>query len=157
MKGYSAQQVFEPFELALLEKATFLVESIPTRLDNIVRCHELARAIGRVLSLPVTDGKHGTVEHSWCWTKLPDCGSCPGSILEVYSIARLPMVQLVDYSSCGNFAVLNRQQYQCYPFSRSDIRENIIQYLVNYWIESGLVPPYRSDLSTWENEGGLIE
>lgn len=83
-----------------------------------VRCHELARAVGRVLGLPVQDGNYTCVAHSWLL--VPDArrprksqldpGGTPGVIgetprqaayfyswiLDVYAVGRLPMVQLVD-------------------------------------------------------------
>lgn len=138
MKSYSISEVFESFEIELLNKATILVDSIPDDFcggSDQLRCHEIARAIGFILDLPITDGKYRTIEHSWCWTSKNKPGYNPGNILDVYAIARLPMVQLVDYGSPGSFAIPNRDLYQCYPFPRGDINEIIVSALVEHFKE----------------------
>lgn len=137
MQGYSALEVFTGRELVLRESARRLVDLVPelqiTGEVNTIRCHELARAIGLMLHLPVTDGKYGPVEHSWCWTRQGQGGECPGNILDVYSIGRLPMVQLVEYSGHGSWVAPNRDLYRCYPFERSDIRDDVVKRLLEFW------------------------
>ena len=76
-------------ELNLWVQATRLVEMLPDDPEGKLRCHELSRAIGQILNLPVQDGEYGIgCEHSWLWTPM-------GNILDVHSICRLPQVQLV--------------------------------------------------------------
>lgn len=60
MEGYAAREVFSPREKELLRMAQMLVEAVPYELDGkIVRCHELARAVGYHLDLEVADGHFG--------------------------------------------------------------------------------------------------
>ena len=108
MKGYSELEMFTFSERQLLERATALVAKVADEVmdGDLIRCHELARAVGDVLQLPVVDGKFGSVEHSWLLTcKLPDAPTSGfvrrPSILDVYSVGRLPMVQLVCTSCWG--------------------------------------------------------
>ena len=60
---------------------------------HVLRCHEIARAVGGLLGLPVVDGvcltSLGVMEHSWL--RLPGY-----TILDVYTPDRIPMVQLVS-------------------------------------------------------------
>jgi hypothetical protein len=128
-------QSFEAFELTLLDDASRLIESIPDEFadENKLRCHELARAIGDFFDIPVTDGKYGSIEHSWCWTRKHQSGDSPRNILDVYAISRLPMVQLVDYGSFGCWAIPNRDLYKCYPFPRNDIKFEIVNALIAIW------------------------
>lgn len=104
MKSYSARKVFAPRELRLLARAERLVACAPGKLHGeYVRCHELARAVGRILGLPVADGWYGFVEHSWLWTKQPDLVDGPlgllPNILDVYVPGRVPQVELVHVSA----------------------------------------------------------
>lgn len=90
MISYSAINVFTCVELAQLKRVTKMVESVDEeKLGATVRCHELARAVGTLLKLPVQDGLYRAVSHSWLLTS-------GGHILDVYCIGRLPQVQLVD-------------------------------------------------------------
>ena len=73
-------------------RANAFVHRIPNEVLAELRCHELARAVAHVLDLPVQDGSHGLVDHSWLWT---GTRTAPGNILDVYCVGRLPMVQLV--------------------------------------------------------------
>jgi len=65
MKGCAATEVFSTAYQQLWTTATQLVELVPESWE--VRCHELARAVGSVLDLPVQDGQFGSIEHSWLW------------------------------------------------------------------------------------------
>lgn len=122
MKGY-ATQVFNDTEFRMLDQATQLVAAIPEDFPpckgNLLRCHELARAVGKFLNLPVVDGHYGRVEHSWLWTKPHR------HILDVYAVGRYPMVLLVDYE----FFTIHRQ-YK-YPYSIPGIDREVVSALVD--------------------------
>ena len=130
MKSYSALQVFGGHELQLLDQAIGMIERLPASLLPSasplarkvaeVRCHELARAVGEVLDLPVHDGKYGSVEHSWLLS-----GRKTRNILDVYAVGRLPQVQLVHVEW-----MLPHDQYKTGPF-RTDIDEAFVQELVD--------------------------
>ena len=84
---------------------------------NELRCHELARAIRRVIgdrTLLVVDGHCGPVEHSWL-----RCAD--GVIVDAYVPGRLPSVQIVDSIVAG--------LYRPGP-ARRDIRRAIVTRLV---------------------------
>lgn len=117
MRNYSREVIFSKDELRLLESAIDLLERVPNGVfknhgdtGDLLRCHELARAFGRVLGLKVQDGKVGPIEHSWLWTKdpayallvpikEPTLGShnfaLRANILDVYAPGKLPQVQLI--------------------------------------------------------------
>jgi len=107
MRSYSTTR-FTQCEQELLVQAQTLVEAVPSTVGEQVRCHELARAVATILSLPVQDGRFEAVEHSWIWAKSgweyhsdyrDFCGAPP--ILDVYVPGCLPQVQLVDWSHWG--------------------------------------------------------
>lgn len=58
MRAYAARHVFSAEEKRYLARAMRLVDLAPTCDEHgrEVRCHELARAVGQVLRLPVVDG-----------------------------------------------------------------------------------------------------
>jgi hypothetical protein len=101
MKGYSEREVFEAHELSLLKQATELVANVDDEhFTFVIRCHELARAVGRILRLPHEDGKYtvlpergGGVDHSWLLVARESRREAP-SILDVYAVGQLPQVQL---------------------------------------------------------------
>lgn len=99
-KGYSATQVrFEHAEL--FKRATRLVSLMPDVHDGEwVRCHEVARAVRRLLGAgTVVDGLYGcAVQHSWI--------DLDGCILDTYAVGRLPVVQYVDTSHHFKHALL---------------------------------------------------
>lgn len=99
MRSYSETHVFTPEELDLLQRAMYLVAAIPDVPG--LRCHEVARAVGKVLGLQVQDGHYGLVEHSWLWTRPWTWGKYPPSVIDVYSVGSLPQVRLVDVSCIG--------------------------------------------------------
>ena len=120
-------------ERQLLERATALVAKVADEVmdGDLIRCHELARAVGDVLQLPVVDGKFGLVEHSWLLTcRLPDRPTGGfvrrPSILDVYSVGRLPMVQLVCTSCWG------LTPHQCYTAGefRRDVKAEVVEHLL---------------------------
>lgn len=131
MLGYSYTNVFTQFEINFYKRAVELVEKIPERVNNeLVRCHEVARVVGTILGLPVTDGKYGSVDHSWCWVSPDLDGERPGNILDVYSIARLPVVQLVGFGIPGVECISNRSLYVPYPFPRKDINQTTVDTII---------------------------
>jgi hypothetical protein len=131
MLGYSYTNVFAQCEIALYNRAVKLVERIPETVhDKPLRCHEVTRAVATVLKLPYTDGKFGSVEHSWCWTSTALDGEYPGNILDVYCVGRLPMVQLIGYGIPGVEFISSRSLYSCYPFPRKDIRSTVVDTIL---------------------------
>jgi hypothetical protein len=97
MKGYSETHGFLPEEVALFEKAKRLVGAVEDDRETRIRSHELARAVGQVLRLPVVDGVYGAVDHSWCLVERTHGPMLrTTSVLDVYCVGRLPQVQLVD-------------------------------------------------------------
>lgn len=94
-----------------LERAVNTGEfSLPDSDRSGLRCHEIARAMGRIVQLPVQDGwvglfspTFGGVEHSWLWTKpFPfdgtdeDVLAWDGHILDPRVMGGYPSVQLVS-------------------------------------------------------------
>ena len=133
----------------LLQRATALVERIMDPHEQThqgegpmvtagplvepYRCHEVARAVGQVLDLPVQDGWYGAVDHSWLWVH---AGADPygfgGAILDVYCVGRLPMVQLVTRDrQHGHYAAggLVPSLYREGPV-RTDIRLDVVKAMI---------------------------
>jgi hypothetical protein len=137
MKGYAIEEVFSADELALYEKARQLMELAPYKInDEEVRCHEVVRAVALKLDLSplqVVDGWYGLCDHSWLWTKVWKPFTRPPTALDVYSVGRHPLVQLVDTSS-GSLP---------FDYSRGDPRKDIKNDVVVALLESfaGWVPP----------------
>lgn len=137
MKGYAECEIFSKRELKLLQTAQALVRRVPGRVQprrgvraQWVRCHELARAIGKILKLEVADGWYGFVEHSWLWTSRSQridgqhLGPLP-NILDLYVPGRLPQVQLVHTSATVGL------QYR--PGSpRDDINDELVAQLARF-------------------------
>lgn len=97
MISYSKSDIFKAKDLDLLHAATHLVELVPDIPG--LRCHELARAIGKVLGLLHQDGYYGFVDHTWLWTR--PVGRTLGRhgfphVLDVYCVGSMPQVRLVD-------------------------------------------------------------
>lgn len=129
MQSYSEIYVFTEEELSLYKKAIDLVDKIPKYLTiderdiltfEELRCHELARAVGLKLNLPVIDGKYGIVEHSWLRT----VGKGKYNVIDVYCVGSLPLVQLRDIDF-----KLPHQYSQGEP--RRDIDDKIIEKLLD--------------------------
>lgn len=125
MRSYSETDVFTERERGLLLKAQFCVEALPDRQG--LRCHEVARAVGRALGLPVQDGKYGSVDHTWLWTSPldPQAGERP-NILDVYVVGRLPQVQLVHYTG-----ILPEWNAYKRTLFRGDIDHALVETLVS--------------------------
>lgn len=118
-RGY-AYEVFSEEHLELFHKADELVKKAfwKDSQNRLVRCHELARAVGRVLRLKWVDGKYATCEHSWL--KLNE-----RTIIDVYTPARLPVVQLIDLH--GLFP--EKDSYKEADELRKDIRWGVVEKL----------------------------
>lgn len=121
----------DPRDREILAHASTLVDRCPSKYrgsgarspgdgEAWVRCHELARAVGRVLDLEVVDGSYGASDHSWLL--LPRAGR-PMLILDVYVPARIPQVQLACYWAGAP------STYRAGP-ARTDIREDVVEALV---------------------------
>jgi len=133
MKSYSEREIFSDIELQLLRLATKMVDAIPTVTSlkpGEVRCHELARAVGKLLDLQVQDGYYGFVDHSWLWTRQRLQGETAWTlpnILDVYAVGSLPMVQLVDMHHTGPGHAM---VYRPLAEPRTDIDEQMVHLLV---------------------------
>ena len=86
MITYAERSCFFLSQLSVFVRVQKIVERVSDTWGNELRCHELARAVHRVLddsTITVIDGHCGPVEHSWL--KLSD-----GTILDAYAPGRLP-------------------------------------------------------------------
>lgn len=91
-----ATRTFSAQELCYLHRSQEVVSHVPYDLGGkVVRCHELSRALARVLGLTTEDGYYGMVEHSWVWTTPREPFSPLPNILDPYAPGRYPQVQLV--------------------------------------------------------------
>ncbi len=117
MITYAERACFRPSHLSILAHAQKLVARVSDAWGNELRCHELARAIQRVLAdntITVVDGHCGPVEHSWL--RLSD-----GTILDAYAPGRLPAVQIIDAVVASSYRAGDR---------RRDVRRSILDRLV---------------------------
>jgi hypothetical protein len=105
--------------LAILAEAAVIVEALPD-IEGL-RCHEVARVVGALLSLEVQDGHYGHVEHSWMLVY--QVSERRPFVLDPYCVGRLPIVQLVD-----THMNLPRLYLTCHP--RTDINEQQINELL---------------------------
>lgn len=102
MTPYVVQEgLFSLEELDAWTRVHRFIEELYEPKDKRFRCHELARAMGRVLELPCEAGYFGNVEHTWLWTRplLQGASGKPSNILDVYVPGALPQVQLLNYSA----------------------------------------------------------
>lgn len=136
MRGYSHNQVFSPFARDKWATATEMVTLVPERVttpgsvEQLVRCHELARAVAWLINnggdVQVVDGHYCAVEHTWLVLS-PNRGHAE-CILDVYSVGRSPMVQLVDVKSVSHVHFgLYREGAR-----RDDIKKKVIDELSRY-------------------------
>lgn len=88
-------------------------------LDQENRCHELARAIAPLVKGEVRDGKFSSVNHSWI---VLEQGRSGPLILDVYAVAQLPQVQLVNCS----WHVRDLQNCYVDGPERDDIRNDVV-------------------------------
>lgn len=118
MITYAERACFRETHRRLLARVEAYVALVSDTWGNELRCHELARAVQRVVhdrafKLVVVDGMCGPIEHSWL------CLS-DGVILDPYAPGRLPAVQLVD-ALAGAYRPGEKRQ---------DIRQAIVDQLV---------------------------
>jgi hypothetical protein len=114
---YAERECFSPVDLKLFARVQAIVARVSDAWGNELRCHELARAVQRVIgdsTIVVIDGHCGPVEHSWL-----RCGD--GVIIDPYAPGRVPAVQIVDPLAGGYRPGV----------ARSDIRRSMIKRLVN--------------------------
>lgn len=97
MKGYAASEIFCDLFLRDRESAEILVARLPETdsKGRLIRCHEVVRALQGLLPSPLgtwhlQDGHYRTVNHTWL------VNPPSGQVLDLYSVGRYPMVQLVD-------------------------------------------------------------
>ena len=120
MRGYAAERVFSEIALKDFQRATALVDCLPD-VDSegrLIRCHEVVRALKDRLhpDWELEDGHYKTVNHTWLVSRR-------GHILDLYSVARFPVVQLFD--SDIHF---HRNIYKAGK-PRTDIRQDVVQFL----------------------------
>jgi hypothetical protein len=122
---------FNHKQLGIYRQALALVDSLPNDSaqqlslggGQEIRCHELARAVGRRLQLPYQDGYFHRREHSWLWVGR--------DVLDVYVPGSLPQVQLHTYA---NYSLPWLTVYRFTEgVERSDIEEGIIRNLISWW------------------------
>lgn len=124
MIGWSAKNLFSEQEHLFYKEATEIVARFPEECGgDVVRCHEAARAVGKLLGLPVEDGHYGVVEHSWLWTTPEIKEGRTWNILDVYTPGEYPPVQLF-HPYWGT-----RDTYRPGAL-RDDIREDVVAALV---------------------------
>lgn len=136
MKGYTRVKVVSPADVRVFEAATLIVSTFPDSdtEGHALRCHEVARAVHRLLTNhmcvsyrgEVCDGVMNAVDHSWLLLK-PDPFQRATAILDTYTMARLPPVQLVAPWMGQEGAYIDRGH-------RSDIRMGDVEYLVQVFL-----------------------
>src|SRR5579859_6266496 len=122
MKGYSVGQ-FPREAIEAWRKAELIVRSFVEYPDELLRCHEVARAVfvvlmdagalGTFAAARVVDGWYAGADHSWIELR-------PGIILDPSAVARAPMVQLVDTAN-----ILLQSRLFSEEEKRTDIRSEI--------------------------------
>lgn len=109
MNGYSNDEIFTPDERRAFLAAEELVKRLPDydAKGDRLRCHEVVRLVSWAMTpiihgeWDVVDGHFATVEHSWLVSRTRAkslAGYERGTILDCYTVARLPMVQLLSRS-----------------------------------------------------------
>lgn len=128
MQSYSATDVFSVTlrNLMLRIEATLskMADDLPSR--QVVRCHEVVQAFHMLLTIErweteLFDGHYGPVEHSWL--VITDPYRSRKFILDIYSVGRLPMVQLL-VPDLGHAALYRPGEL------RKDIRTDDLAYLL---------------------------
>ncbi len=133
MTPYVQREVFKAFDQVVWGRARRAVNAIGNEWGNELRCHELARAVHRLLDLPVLtviDGQLGAIEHTWLELIVPvpevdqarEGRKARKAIIDVYTPGRLPQVQLIDPFP------LMRPLYEPGPV-RTDVRLAIVEQL----------------------------
>lgn len=122
MRSYSERRIFTARELDCYRRAVQLVDRIDeTVFEGELRCHEVARAVGKILELPHEDGRYIYADHTW----LRVTCTVSNAILDVYAVGAMPPVQLLDA-----FPPLRRNGLYLRKEERTDIRQDIIDTLL---------------------------
>jgi hypothetical protein len=137
MQGYAEYTIFTEYQCGLYRRAVDLVDRLPT--DKTLRCHELARAVGRKLDLEVVDGHYGIVEHTWLmapklYRRIYDSTDC--AILDVYTPGQMPVVQLIDA-----WTVLPESRIYVEGDERDDIDEGKVYSILALWHDQQVAIP----------------
>jgi hypothetical protein len=131
MRSISEREYIPKKYVEILKRAELAVHWLPDDIaeGSLIRCHELARAVGDWLELDVIDGKFCHVDHSWL---LVEDRSPREShlILDVYAVAQLPQVQLVNLS----WHVHEFQQCYIKGAPRKDIDRKLVQKMVDFFV-----------------------
>jgi len=130
MKSYSESgEVFNKTAIVLLNRAIEIIKVIPNKNNGaLVRCHEVARIVAKILNIYVQDGFYGYADHSWCWLSKPPTefigNSSMPHILDPYCVGSLPQVRIL----AGGSTTLPHTgtSYRMGP-PRSDIDEEFIE------------------------------
>lgn len=126
MTVYAAREIFTEAEVALVSRVSGLVSRCPYEISgDLVRCHELVRAVGEVLGLSWADGWYGMVEHSWLWTKPWAPLEQMPNVIDCYRPGCMPACQLVHARSHTLPWDYRRGDF------RKDIRFGVVAQLVN--------------------------
>lgn len=135
MKGYSEREVFSPSDLEAFTWAKEIVAELPERdaSGDLLRCHEVARVVSRVLHAMGCAPEHKVVdghfevgaEHSWIMLQTPVGKYRWWSILDTYVVGRIPPVQLIAVVSTLPLRYVSSSE-------RTDIREDVIIFLLDY-------------------------
>jgi hypothetical protein len=125
VKSYADREIFNHQEKAAWCDAVDMVARVRSTWGNELRCHELARAVAKVLGqfnhqVTLVDGKLWAIEHSWLVMQTPFGRH---AILDVYCPGRIPQVQLID----AHWLV--SRGYEEGPL-RTDIKLDIVEQLI---------------------------
>lgn len=140
MKSYSEEFVFTRREQKIWRAALQMVGSLhfDEEQERLIRCHELARAVGQLLELPVIDGRFGMFEHSWLWTRTLTIEESTQwgqggwlhedrpRILDVYRPGAMPMVVMLD-----TWCLLSHRERFVIEEPRTDIDDRMVDRLVS--------------------------
>jgi hypothetical protein len=138
MTPYAEKEIFTEEEISLFYRANDSICVLSSDdFPEEIRCHELARAAGRILDLPCTDGWYGSVNHTWLWTRHPtheelELWSKSGwfhedrpRILDVYLPGVIPSIALID-----TWALLPQWKFYKPGPPREDIDYNLVDRMV---------------------------
>jgi hypothetical protein len=145
MIGHAEEYRFDNESRWAYVAARVIVDHIHQPEGVEFRCHEIARVVARFVDATVIDGRCGMSEHSWITHRFWN----PRTILDPYTVGRVPMVQLVDTFPTPTL-------YRA-DASRTDIDVALINQLlaaVGQWsgrIESALEHLARDARTWWNN------
>lgn len=138
MTPFVETRIPEP-AIAAWRTASRLIGSLP-KGPNEVRCHELARAVARVVGGDVVDGHYGIVAHSWIVIE--------ERILDPYQPGSLPQCVLHDvYPTLPHVDLYRRGE------PRDDIDAAAVDQLASVFQQStvALAPRLKHLSSRWGN------